>query len=230
MQNSKSSCARACARVTRWWWCSPAEVGRTAARILLQRGRQQWAIVRYQKPEDAHRLRSDGFCEFAREAGIPLHTVQLALGTNEFAARDEILRYLKRTRVDALFAINSVASLGASMASNADGRRPGEDLDVIGCDCSVFQGNKLPTTTSVDISWREVGKLAFRKLVEISEQHASSFETVLLHPTVQPGDTCPIQAGQIPPTEITITAPLRSTTGAHESVRLTPDVESMTHE
>lgn len=168
------------------------EVGRTAGRILLERGRKNWLIARYEVMGEAHRLRLQGFVEFAREAGIPVHQIQLTMDVNEFRARDQIVPEVCRVKPDGLFALDCVASVGAVMACEPSGRQAAEDIDVLGCDCSLSHAGNTPTVTSVDISWREVGVMAVQRLTEMVDACSSTFESILLKPRVLSGATCPV--------------------------------------
>lgn len=169
-----------------------AEVGRLAARVLLERGRKRWVLVRYQKPRDAHRLRQEGFLQFAQEAGVPVHTVSLTMDVDEARAARQVIPELNHARADGMFALDCVSSVGAVMACVESGRQASQDLDVLGCDCSLSQCGNIPTITSVDISWREVGARAVERLTEMSDAGRSTFDSVMLPPRVVSGLTCPV--------------------------------------
>lgn len=170
------------------------QIGRKAGEILLARGRKRWCMVRYQKPTDAHRLRCDGFAQIAEEAGIPVHMVNLSMDVNEFRTRDQVLPELARAKADGLFALDCVASVGGLMAAVESGRVVPDDIDVLGCDCSLSQGGNMPTMTSVDVSWREVGICSVHKLTEMSESGTSTFESMMVAPRVLAGMSCPVPA------------------------------------
>lgn len=168
------------------------EIGRLAARILLERGRKRWLLVRYQKPRDAHRLRQEGFLRFAHEAGIPVHLVSLTMDVDEARAARQVIPELNDAKADGMFALDCVSSVGAVMACVESGRRASADLDVLGCDCSLSQCGNIPTITSVDISWREVGVRAVKELTEMSDAGQSSFDSIKVLPRVVSGLTCPV--------------------------------------
>ncbi|HOA75323.1 MAG TPA: LacI family DNA-binding transcriptional regulator [Phycisphaerae bacterium] len=178
------------------------QVGRKAGEILLHRGRKHWFVARYQKMSEAHRLRLDGFTDFARQAGIPVHQLPLTMDVNELRAQNQILAELDHVKADGLFALDCVASVGSVMACVESGRRVAEDVDVLGCDCSLSQTGNMPTITSVDISWREVGELSVQRLVEMCDASASTFDTILLPPRVLSGVTCPVPAHLQSPSSI----------------------------
>lgn len=168
-----------------------SEVGRLAGRVLLQRGRRHWAVVRCLVPSGAHSIREEAFCTFARQTGASVQTVTVTRGADEITTAEEIAEQI-RSKVDGVFGLDALSTVGSVMMCLNSGRHPGQDVDVLGCDCAAYHGRKLPAITSIDISWREVGGLAVRKLVEITEQQTSTFETVLLSPRIQAGETCPL--------------------------------------
>jgi DNA-binding LacI/PurR family transcriptional regulator len=70
--------------------------------------------------------------------------------------------------------------------------RVATDLDLVGCDCSLWRIGSLPTMTAVDISWNNVGCLALQKLLSMCKSGEATFDTILLKPRVVPGDSCPL--------------------------------------
>jgi LacI family transcriptional regulator len=191
------------------------EIGRTAGRILLARQRRNWVLVRYRTLEGAHHLRCDGFLEFARDAGVRVQVVQIGMNIDEFGARDQIEPELARVKPDGIFAVDSVASVGSAMGARGAGATLGEDVDLLGCDCSLFQSQNLPTITSIDVSWREVGVYAIHKLIELSNAGQSTFETVLLPPRVLSGGTCPVPPEIERPESTTTSSPPPEKEGQH---------------
>jgi DNA-binding LacI/PurR family transcriptional regulator len=67
----------------------------------------------------------------------------------------------------------------------------GQDVSLVGCDCSVWHRPLLPRITSVEACWREAGQTAVRLLLEMRNETTSRCGKVLLNPVVVEGDTCP---------------------------------------
>lgn len=169
-------------------------VGQIAGRMLAANKRRHWALVRFQQMTEAHKLRVDGFTQMARQAGLRISHVRLPDGVDEHEAAGLIARQLERSQVDAIYAVDSTASIGAVLGSLRAGFKPGDDCDVVGCDASLWRTPGLPRITSIDISWREVGMLAIDKLVKSSQATHPSFKNVLLKPRIVEGDSCLVSA------------------------------------
>lgn len=166
-------------------------LGRAAGELLASQHRRRWAVVRYPKLATHHRLRCEGLRERAREHGAEVITLRLPLGYDEVTAARSLTRRLRQLRVDGLFAIDSVASVASLLGCVNAGMKAGEDFSLVGCDCSQWTSAPLPTITSLDVSWKEVGELATRLLVDMARQGESGFDTMLLQPRVTPAETCP---------------------------------------
>lgn len=167
-------------------------VGQTAGRLLAANRRRHWAVVRFQQSTEPHKLRLDGFGQAARQAGVHVTTIRLPLGIDEHGAAALVARQIEKTRLDGLFAIDSVASVGSVLAALRVGLDPGSDCDVIGCDAALWRTPGLPRITSIDISWRVVGMLAIDRLFKASQARQPSFRNVLLKPRIVEGDSCAV--------------------------------------
>lgn len=170
-------------------------IGQTAGRLLTVRGRRRWVFVRYRRTTDIHRLRLKGLMEAARQCGASVQAVQLPLNVTEYEAADFASPRLKKARADGIFAVDSVSSVASLVGCVRAGLKPAEDLDVVGCDCSLWRSEPLPAITSVDVSWKDVGVLAMDKLLEVTGGGTHAFETVLLTPRVVPLGSCPVPEG-----------------------------------
>lgn len=167
-------------------------VGQTAGKLLATNKRHNCAVVRFQQMSEAHKFRLDGFAQAARQAGMRVNTVRLPVGVDEHEAAGLIARQIERTPVDCVYAVDSVASVASILGCMRAGLTPGEDCDVIGCDAALWRTPGLPRITSIDISWRDVGKQAIEKLVRTSQSGHSVFKNVLLKPRIVEGDSCAV--------------------------------------
>lgn len=187
-----------------------SRVARLAGELLVSRGRRRWAIVGDHGASEGLAVRQTAFTEFAREVGVEVELVAAPPGSDHFSIRDLLADMLKSARLDGIFAPTLVASAGALLASHQAGRVPGEDLSIIGCDCDRRSSSGMPRVTSVDVSWREAGQVAMRRLLELREAREHRFDNILLAPRVIPGDTCPVPDG-FPGVEPPPVPPLDST-------------------
>lgn len=168
-------------------------IGRTAAELLARRRRKQWLLVQYRQTADADRLRYEAFLNLAERTGVTVQSIRLPYVT-EYEARDAIARRLAKFRADGVFAPASTAAVGALLAGDKLGMRPGEDFDLVGCDCSSWKSADLPAITCIDIAWEHVGMIAVEVLAKMGEEGRSVFETRLLRPRIVVGTTCPVPA------------------------------------
>lgn len=169
-------------------------VGRIAARLLASRSRERWALIGYEQMTEAQQLRTEGFLQAAGEAGAWPVTIRLPLGADEHDAARRIVQYLQREAADGMFAVDSSASIGAVLACLRAKLSPGSDCDLVGSDASLWREPGLPRITSVDVSWREIGTLAVKRLVRASRSGRPGFKTILVRPRIVEGDSCPVTA------------------------------------
>jgi len=165
-------------------------IGRRAGRLLAAQGCRRWVFARYdiKGMRDSHALRLEGFRQVAEEVGAKLAILRLPRDTTEVNGAGARIRL---PQCDGLFAADSVLSIGALMVCRRAGLRVGTDLRLVGVNCSRWSAADCPQITSVDISWREVGEIAMRELVRLTETGEHRFASVLVAPRVVPGETCP---------------------------------------
>ncbi len=167
-------------------------IGVAAGRLLAGHQCKRWGVVTYKQSRDPHTLRIEGFRRVAHELGVAIETIQLPLGLDDLQVRDYLVPRFKRLRWDAIFSLDSVSSVGSLLACLKLGLQPQADFHQVGCDCSMWQSTPLPQITSVDISWKEVGIRAVRRLVDSVKTGQAEFETILLPPRVIAADSCPL--------------------------------------
>lgn len=168
------------------------QAGQTAAKLLAARRRRQCVVVRYRSMTEADRLRLQGFARTARDAGARVTALRLPDGIDEHEVAGVVARQIDPAEVDGIYAVDSVTSIGSLLGCMRAGVVPGSDCDLVGCDASMWRTPGLPTITCVDVSWREVGRLAVEKLLRISGSGQASFKSVLLKPRIVEGDSCPV--------------------------------------
>jgi DNA-binding LacI/PurR family transcriptional regulator len=185
------------------------EVGRRAAELLHEAGRRKWVIVREEQPWDAIELRERGLRSFAQEVGASVQPLFIPSTLGEVNAIEWLIPKVKELQPNGVYAASSVTGVAALLACQVAGLRVPEDTCVVGCDASLWRAPGCPSITSIDVSWYAAGELAVHKMAELGSRGESSFENVLLAPTVRRGDTCPggdedpaqvIPSYQLPPT------------------------------
>lgn len=168
------------------------DIGATAGRLLAAQGRGKWGLMQYRERSvrEPHLLRSHGFEQAARQAGATVEILRLPHHPQEVSDRD--LSPLAGRALDALFAVDSVLSVDALLACRRVGLRPGRDVSLVGVNCSHWRNADMPSITSIDVSWSEVGRTAMRQLIQLSDSGQHVFESILVKPHIVPGTTCPV--------------------------------------
>lgn len=167
--------------------------GRTAGKLLAAARRRHWLLVHYERMTEAHRLRYEGFRQLAREVGVKQTEISLPLKVDEDGAARLLGPRFEQETPDAVYALDSVSSIGAVLGCLRARLTPGSDCAIVGCDASQWRIPGLPRITSVDVSWRHVGVLAVEHLLR-ARDNRGRFRTVLLKPRVVEADTCPVPA------------------------------------
>jgi LacI family transcriptional regulator len=167
-------------------------IGEMAAQLLAKQQCRRWGIVRYKYPQlrESHKLRIEGFTRVAKRLNVPVEIIRLPREPEEFSAAD--LAALRKAELDGLFGLDSVLSVDALLAAGEIGQSPLKDFMLVGVNCSRWQSRPHPRITSVDVSWREVGRTAVKTLSDMAEAHVNTCDAILLRPHVVPGETCPV--------------------------------------
>ncbi len=173
-------------------------VGRIAAEALARQGRKRWGIVHYRdrKPRESHLARREAFQRIAQRVGASVEILSLPREMDDVGRRD--LAQLASGRVDGLFGVDSVLSIDALQACLKVGLKPPDDISLVGVNCSRWQNGGFPRITSVEVSWRDVGVVAVRELMRMTDAEETEFDNVLIKPRVVAGDTCPIVLDGLP--------------------------------
>jgi DNA-binding LacI/PurR family transcriptional regulator len=175
-----------------------AAIGETVGNLFAARGRKQWLFARCKAPRDAHRLQFEALNRVAERVGATVQTIQLPMDLDETTAGDFAAPRIRRARADAIFGVDPVSSAGSLFGCLKNGMKIAEDVDLIGCDCSLWRDEPMPTITAVDVSWNELGSLAMDKLLELAKSEVYRFDTILVGPRVVPAETCPVPSGFVP--------------------------------
>lgn len=165
--------------------------GRTAGGLLVTGSKQRWAVVCPQLMNESHRLRCKGLEQVARESGVDLSTIRLPENMEANTTTELLARRLRRRDIDAMYAVDSLASLVSLRACLRAGLEPGNDCLIVGCDASHRTTSGMPSVTSVDVSWRQVGVAAVEQLL-IASTNQGVFPTILLKPQILEGGSCPV--------------------------------------
>lgn len=80
----------------------------------------------------------------------------------------------EKVPVTAVIATNDLMAIGALKAINEAGMSVPEDISIIGCDNILFSNTTVPPLTTLDVPKYEMGREAFRLLIENHEQNIKS--------------------------------------------------------
>ncbi|MEM8836227.1 MAG: LacI family DNA-binding transcriptional regulator [Planctomycetota bacterium] len=149
--------------------CDYAEAGRIAANHLYELGHRR--IGHIAGPADVvatSRELSETFLQRLRERGVWVDDRlvvdgQFQVETGRLAA-DELLA--RDPELTAIFAANDKMALGAYQAVRAIGKRPGEDVSIVGCDDIPPAALADPALTTIRMNFLRVGETACAKLLD----------------------------------------------------------------
>lgn len=164
------------------------EVGRIAAAHLLDRGRR--AVAHITGPAIVHaRRRADGYRDALSAAGIKPHSEWVARGGFMEADGYRAMRRLlgARPAIDAVFAANDPAAIGAMKAIWEAGLRIPEDIALVGAgDIALGDLLRVPLTT---VAWsrEEQGRRAGELILDrIESDGGNKVKRVIIPPHLVP--------------------------------------------
>ncbi|HXW07894.1 MAG TPA: LacI family DNA-binding transcriptional regulator [Vicinamibacterales bacterium] len=160
------------------------QVGRLATAHLAEQGRR--AIAHIAGPPILHaKRREEGYLATVQELGLPFHPSWVVRGgfmeTDGYRAMRQML--IDRRSVDAVFAANDPAAIGAMKAIWEAGLRVPEDIAVVGAgDVAYGDLLRIPLTT---VSWSrdDLGRKAAELLLDQMGPHPEGpFQRVVIPP------------------------------------------------
>lgn len=166
--------------------------GRMAARLLRDAGRERLLLIADEVTWEAIRLRNEGFMRVSEEAGASIEVLTVPAGMDPDTTESWLANRLRSHRPDGIYTASSVTGAEALLACQRAGLRVPDDTALVGSDASLWRAPGLPTITSVDVSWYNVGEMAVRKMVELENKEESSFANIEMPPEVRRGGTCPV--------------------------------------
>ncbi|MFG2891317.1 LacI family DNA-binding transcriptional regulator [Streptomyces sp. NPDC048248] len=148
---------------------------REATEHLLARGRRRIAVVggKVRGPQGTDRLRTDGYREALKEAGIPFNG-DLVVPVDAYhwtdGARAAAALMGSEQRPDALLCLNDHLALGGLRALYELGRSVPGDLDVVGFDDIEASRFSVPSLTTVSPDKKEIARAAVALLLDRIEE------------------------------------------------------------
>lgn len=165
--------------------------GQLAGRLLAAQGSTRWVVLCHVDcGSEVYSRRRRGLEMAAREVGASVRTLRVPLQIED--GGEQVVEQLRRNHFDAVYAVNPALSVQAYHWLMRAGRMPGVDAALIGTDCHAWDAGLGMRITSVGVDSPQVGKMAVRKLAELSRQRRVEFETVRFEPSVWAGGTCPV--------------------------------------
>jgi DNA-binding LacI/PurR family transcriptional regulator len=157
--------------------CDYPGAGRLAADHLVKLGHRR--IAHISGPTSmvlTARELSDAFLARLEEHGVRLSDRMIVEGqylveTGKLAC-DELLE--RDPLITAIFCGNDKMAIGAYQSLRANGRRPGEDVSIIGCDDIPTAALADPPLTTIRLNFFEVGMRACQSLLKLIDDPAAS--------------------------------------------------------
>ncbi len=137
------------------------EAGRMVTRFLVRGGSRQILFV-HRATCKASAERLGGFQEICRERGIDPDTATATI--SDLDGLDQLSPQLEQ--VDAVIAADDFLAVSIMLLCVRLGRRPGEDLAIIGHGNEPLACEIRPTLTSVDFNGEEIGRRAVETVLQ----------------------------------------------------------------
>ncbi|MEY9968222.1 LacI family transcriptional regulator [Streptacidiphilus sp. MAP12-16] len=140
--------------------------GASAARHLLELGRQRPAVVTGPEHFGCTQERLAGFAEVYAAAGLPLPPERILVGDFTYeGGRTAVAPLLDGSGFDSVFAQNDLSATGVLQALREAGLRVPQDVAVVGFDDVPLASYSDPALTTVHQPLREMGEAAARMLL-----------------------------------------------------------------
>ncbi len=167
------------------------EVGRLAARHLIERGCRRIALlthpewIRREYYRIVHDALFEGCREACEEAGLPFGEDDvLGVDTDRPTYGDDLVRAVREGGYDGLFGLSDVTCAGALNALHRARIRVPEKVKVVSFGDGELARFSIPALTSVGLPKAELGREMVRALVRMVENRAQEADEVLLKPSL----------------------------------------------
>ncbi|MCL4545969.1 MAG: LacI family transcriptional regulator [Chloroflexi bacterium] len=152
-------------------------VGRLVTQHLIDLGHHRIGLICPDVESQALTLRTRGYRETLRRAGLPGGLEAVAYGRNwadgAYAATQRLLSPADGGRPTAIFAANDLLAIGAMRAIRDWGLRVPEDVAIAGCDDAEFAAYLEPALTTVHLPIEEMAARATAILLDLIRQRAT---------------------------------------------------------
>ena len=131
------------------------------------------------------RERLEGYCKAMEAAGYRREELPVEYGgfNREYAYRAAV-RLMQEHQVDAIFAADDITAIAATRAAADLNKRVPEDVGIMGCDYVSLYDDLGIHLTTVEISVREIAKIAVRAVLDIEKE-----KQIVCRPAIRAGHT-----------------------------------------
>ncbi len=137
---------------------------------LIHRGHKEIGYLQGNFRTEAFCSRFMGYMSAMRKFGLPIKNEYIvSLRTNMNDAYKDMLSFLKKrpNLPSAFYADNDMIAIGVIRALRDTGYKVPEDVSIIGFDNSAFGEICSPPLTTMEVPYREMGRLAVRRIVDV---------------------------------------------------------------
>ena len=147
-----------------------------AVQYFLQKGRRRIAYLDGPASSVSGRRRLQGYRAALEEAGIAFDPalVECCSPDTDGGRTAAASLLARRPDIDAVYAFNDLAAVGAIQVIQDAGKSVPEDIPVIGVDDIPLATMVRPQLTTLHVNLRHIGRLAMRSLLDIIEGDSSS--------------------------------------------------------
>ena len=165
-----------------------------AVRLLTENGHRKIAVILDSvRDHSISQLRSRGYCQALRDAGIPLEpelveeTVTYEM-SDGYAGMERLMK--RREDLTAVFVVSDAMAVAAMKALHDHGKRVPEDCSVVAIDGIDMSAYAVPTLTTLVQPQQELGENSVRILVDMIEGRAGNRHLQLDTQLRQGGSVC----------------------------------------
>ncbi|MGO2102321.1 MAG: LacI family DNA-binding transcriptional regulator [Psychroflexus halocasei] len=159
------------------------ETSRKAVQKLIDSGAKKIALITTEDYVSVGKLRTEGYLQTLKQNNISTDENlilkiedQLNADNHLELLEKQIKKFIDKTDIDAIFAVNELYAITAMKAARSNGHKIPEDIQVIGFTDGVLSKHAYPPLTTVSQHGKEMGVQAAELLIDRLENETEHYE------------------------------------------------------
>lgn len=158
--------------------------GYLATKYLIEKGHDRIGLISGPSTDRTVKDRLKGYKKALKEYGLKYDKSIVYIGNYKYASGVDGAKYLLKTDITAIFALNDLMACGAYKAITSVGLKIPEDISVIGYDDVILSDILDPPLTTISQPKYEMGKVAATMLINqlknVEQEYERCFEPELI--------------------------------------------------